>query len=380
MVINLSGRVLLFTAFLTHFLFAGCRSAAENPSVLFLTDVQSWEDVVQTDFPLKENVSETEAAAEETDVFVGEDTHSPDQDVQDIPTPDLFEEEVEAVIQHCESDEECEPLVCDLESGECVECLEHEDCGAGKFCHANQCEEQVCKPLEFFCEGIEIRQCDGIGSGSEFVLTCDDNTGCTVDTCTDDGCVNTPSSPDCCVPECGEGLECKDYQCVCKPDCSGKECGGDGCGGSCGECKKQYKCGNDKCVFDCPLCPYLPGCYMDDWSGHAYYLCYDYKNWKASEGECEEFGAHLVAINSQAENSFLKAFAANNNVWIGLYESWWEWHWVTEEPVSFKNWAPGEPNDGDFWTTEDCGMMYPGGMWNDEECWTDLMFICEFEP
>ena len=35
---------------------------------------------------------------------------------------------------------------------------------------------------------------------------------------------------------------------ACVPDCTGKECGGDGCGGSCGTCKEGEECLSGKCV------------------------------------------------------------------------------------------------------------------------------------
>ena len=42
---------------------------------------------------------------------------------------------------------------------------------------------------------------------------------------------------------------------VCLPDCQGKECGGDGCGGTCGDCPKGYVCDSGACAADCPtLC------------------------------------------------------------------------------------------------------------------------------
>lgn len=35
---------------------------------------------------------------------------------------------------------------------------------------------------------------------------------------------------------------------VCTPDCTGKQCGSDGCGGSCGSCSTDYTCESSKCV------------------------------------------------------------------------------------------------------------------------------------
>ena len=52
---------------------------------------------------------------------------------------------------------------------------------------------------------------------------------CTAKQCGDDGCGGS----------CGDCIgqdECIDGQCVCQPDCEGKTCGDDGCGGSCGNC------------------------------------------------------------------------------------------------------------------------------------------------
>ncbi len=40
---------------------------------------------------------------------------------------------------------------------------------------------------------------------------------------------------------------------ACTPNCAGKECGDDGCGGSCGKCGEHQGCKDGKCV-DMPLC------------------------------------------------------------------------------------------------------------------------------
>jgi hypothetical protein len=47
---------------------------------------------------------------------------------------------------------------------------------------------------------------------------------------------------------CGSGLTCDGNDCVsCTPDCSGKQCGSDGCGGSCGSCGGSDVCSNNLC-------------------------------------------------------------------------------------------------------------------------------------
>jgi len=46
--------------------------------------------------------------------------------------------------------------------------------------------------------------------------------------------------------------KCQNAECItCTPDCTNKECGDDGCGGSCGECDEGYVCNNSgKCEKD----------------------------------------------------------------------------------------------------------------------------------
>lgn len=56
---------------------------------------------------------------------------------------------------------------------------------------------------------------------------------------------------------CGAGTTCIDGQCTagCVADCSGKQCGSDGCGGTCGECLGGQLCAQGQCVVDCvPQC------------------------------------------------------------------------------------------------------------------------------
>jgi hypothetical protein len=53
---------------------------------------------------------------------------------------------------------------------------------------------------------------------------------------------------------CMEGTECFDGVCDCVPDCSGRECGNDGCGRNCGGCADTEICSDEGhciCVPDC---------------------------------------------------------------------------------------------------------------------------------
>ena len=58
-----------------------------------------------------------------------------------------------------------------------------------------------------------------------------------------------------CDPPCEAGFDCVDQECLlCEPSCSGIACGGDGCGGSCGECPPDLICSGDGQCADTPTC------------------------------------------------------------------------------------------------------------------------------
>ena len=62
--------------------------------------------------------------------------------------------------------------------------------------------------------------------------------------------------------KCGPGQVCTEHGKCCTPHCEGKECGPDGCGGSCGQCDYPVEyCMWGKCVNDYGCTPHdYPGC------------------------------------------------------------------------------------------------------------------------
>ncbi len=67
--------------------------------------------------------------------------------------------------------------------------------------------------------------------------------------CTPD-CQGKNCGPNGCGGSCGTcptGIDCVNGVCDCTPDCDGKECGDDGCGGSCGSCLNGIPCSNGIC-------------------------------------------------------------------------------------------------------------------------------------
>ena len=139
-------------------------------------------------------------------------------------------------------------------------------CGAKTVCDAGSCVGP-CSPKPIACK---YNSCGDDGCGG----TC--GTCPSWATCKNGACeaVALPEAPTSCVGHCGSitpagcyctasctknGTCCKDYAaiCSCKPDCTGKTCGSDGCGGSCGSCGASAPyCGADQqCTATCtPKC------------------------------------------------------------------------------------------------------------------------------
>ena len=137
---------------------------------------------------------------------------------------------------------------CDPQTGECVpictpSCVNVE-CGpdgCGDVCG-------ICEPgLTCSREGRCVLACEDrcqLGSqacvGAE-LTTCRDTDG--------DGCVEW-DTPQACPP----GESCSDGRCTdCRPQCRDRQCGPDGCGGSCGTCPEPMACdaATGKCVDEC---------------------------------------------------------------------------------------------------------------------------------
>jgi hypothetical protein len=107
-------------------------------------------------------------------------------------------------------------------------------------------------------------------------------------------------------------------------------------------------------------------------NGHWYRFTQQHDTWQDAEEEAVGLGAHLVTVDSEAENAWLcsafnHGFAEPFFAWIGLYEdppSSGNWAWISGAPVDYLNWHPDEPNnsfDVEDWAclrSEDC-------MWND---------------
>ncbi len=150
---------------------------------------------------------------------------------------------------------ECGPDGCGGVCGTCTaeqECNGQGMCFGGPGCETSdtpgcgdcKCEECVCAMDPYCCQwswddiciGECVDQCGGCGS--QCVPDCSEKE------CGDDGCGGSCGS-------CQDGFLCSNGACVedtCEPACDGKECGDDGCNGSCGACAGNESCEEGMCV------------------------------------------------------------------------------------------------------------------------------------
>jgi hypothetical protein len=119
-----------------------------------------------------------------------------------------------------------------------------------------------------------------------------------------------------------------------------------------------------------------------------------WRSWDAARVWCKQYGYDLAIINDAAENAWLLTAVpqfmlpdggAVGQWWIGITNQSDITQWVDVQgaAVSFLNWAPGQPDNGN--PGERCGgfiristnTLYPQGTWNDRRCSTPSAFVCE---
>ena len=152
-----------------------------------------------------------------------------------------------------ESQETCRPdcvdKICgdDGCGGSCGECKSNHECSEGRcvckgiVCYGACCEEgSICLNNECCKPECGDRECGNDGcEGSCGVGNCPVNQECSFGKCV---CKWNACDGICCR----EDHVCYNSAC-CKPQCDDKDCGSDGCGGSCGECPENSECIEHAC-------------------------------------------------------------------------------------------------------------------------------------
>ncbi len=172
--------------------------------------------------------------------------------------------------QICLNDGSCyTPQCAGLECGSDPKGFSCGVCGPGLACEPGL---QKCLPIPKACQGSKSPGCSGCGCES---CVCAKHPFCCsvawdafcAGACENEcgySCKPCPAKPSCAglgcgefcgldCGSCGKGKVCHKYQC-CTPDCDGKTCGPDGCGGQCGSCPGNGDCVLGNCVACQPKC------------------------------------------------------------------------------------------------------------------------------
>ena len=105
----------------------------------------------------------------------------------------------------------------------------------------------------------------------------------------------------------------------------------------------------------------------------------DASDFNDAEAEAQSYGAHLVTIDSAAENQWVSSTLGltPKSILIGFYQDVGDpgysdpgggWKWISGDLVTYTNWKSGEPNDwhgGENWCALNPGLEADGGAWND---------------
>jgi hypothetical protein len=167
----------------------------------------------------------------------------------------------------CVCTPDCDGKECGADGcgGKCGECDEGSSCDPFKFiCALDDCAlcESFCQEGDTICNGEKVSYCIDVNADKQGCVECwkfdEDAEPCPGNqTCDSDSdkCVCDGGVAACGEVCCDDGEVCNSGKECCAPDCDGKVCGGDGCGGSCGTCAEAEFCNGGvcetKCVSDC---------------------------------------------------------------------------------------------------------------------------------
>lgn len=134
------------------------------------------------------------------------------------------------------------------------------------------------------------------------------------------------------------------------------------------------------------------------YDGHDYELYSEFLTWDQAKAYCEKKGGHLATITSEGENNAILQMIQNSSeqtidyegFFIGLSDAGGTqgvYKWVTDETLSYKNWAVGEPSNSKWFAYheeyQDYCLIRPSGEWDDvnnyQNCRQKVGFICEYD-
>ncbi|XP_059016307.1 C-type lectin domain family 4 member G-like isoform X1 [Mustela lutreola] len=114
---------------------------------------------------------------------------------------------------------------------------------------------------------------------------------------------------------------------------------------------------------------------LENWmafQGSCYLFSTQSQDWFEAKDHCAKKGAHLVIINSQAEQKFLIS-EENTVYWIGLKKQYPKgiYKWQDGSAPTFINWPDTTSSDND------CVFIEKSGFWFSGMCQVSWYYICE---
>ncbi|XP_036156994.1 C-type lectin domain family 6 member A-like isoform X3 [Myotis myotis] len=127
------------------------------------------------------------------------------------------------------------------------------------------------------------------------------------------------------------------------------------------------------------------GCCPSTWKSFGsscYFISKEGNFWSKSEQNCVRMGAHLVVLNTKAEQNFIvQQLNESLSYFLGLsdLQGNGNWQWIDQTPYTenVRSWHEGEPS----FSAEECASVVfwnPRGWgWNDVFCDSKRNSICE---
>ncbi|XP_060046114.1 C-type lectin domain family 6 member A isoform X2 [Erinaceus europaeus] len=127
------------------------------------------------------------------------------------------------------------------------------------------------------------------------------------------------------------------------------------------------------------------GCCPGPWmsfGSSCYFISTERKFWAKSEKNCIALGAHLVVINTKAEQNFIiQHLNTSFAYFLGLSDPQgngdWQWSDKTPYKENIRFWHNNEPNSPDERCATIVSWEKRGWAWNDVVCETNEYSICE---
>ncbi|KAM9385493.1 CD209 antigen-like protein A [Pholidichthys leucotaenia] len=114
------------------------------------------------------------------------------------------------------------------------------------------------------------------------------------------------------------------------------------------------------------------------WRGSCYFKSTKKESWADSRTKCKRRGADLVIIDSREEQEFVSELTINEESWIGLMTTGYEWKWVDGSNLTTMFWEEGAGNYSDHDNVAVC--CNKDGQWTQSELNEKKGWICEKHP